>query len=104
MKDITKQILEEKQQNRLHNILNHVARRSNMDEMATGLAHELNQPLTAISHYCDAAQTLLTSEPNGNDRLTEILHSTSEQVQRAGEIIRHYRQFASKETYGKMCS
>lgn len=101
MKDITERVEAENKHKELQNELNHVARLSNMDEMATGLAHEINQPLTAISHYCDAAQTLLASEPTAGYKLCEILQSTSEQAYRAGEIVRHYRQFASKQPMEK---
>ena len=101
MKDITKRIEAEQKHKQLQNELNHVSRLSNMDEMATGLAHEINQPLTAISHYCDAAQTLLASEPIDNEKLSGFLRGVSEQAHRAGEIVRHCRQFASKQTMEK---
>ena len=101
MKNITEQIQAEKQHKQLQNEIAHVARLSNMNELAAGLAHELNQPLTAISHYCDAAKTMLASEPIVNDDLMEIFHATSEQVHRAGEIIRHCRQFTSKQVMEK---
>ena len=101
MKDITDRVEQEKKHKQLQDELAHVARLSNMDEMATGLAHELNQPLSAISHYVDAAQTLLAAEPNTNNKLLEIMQSASEQVLRAGEIVRHCRQFASKQPMEK---
>jgi len=103
MKDITDRVEKEKKHKQLQHELAHVARLSNMDEMAAGLAHELNQPLSAISHYIDAAQTLLNVEPNINNKLLEIMQSASEQVLRAGEIVRHCRQFASKQPMEK-CS
>ena len=101
MKDITDRVEIEKKHKQLQHELAHVARLSNMDEMATGLAHELNQPLSAISHYCDAAQILLADEPNISNKLLEIMQSASEQVHRAGEIVRHCRQFASKQPIEK---
>ena len=102
MKDITKQVKADIRHKELQNELNHVARLSNMNEMATGLAHEINQPLTAITHYCDAAQSLLASESTTNNTLSEILQCASEQAHRAGEIIRHCRQFVSKQPMQKL--
>ncbi len=101
MKDITDRVEQEKKHKQLQDELAHVSRLSNMDEMATGLAHELNQPLSAISHYIDAAQTLLTKEPNINNKLLDIMQSASEQVLRSGEIVRHCRQFASNQPMEK---
>ncbi|MGI9227772.1 MAG: PAS domain S-box protein, partial [Gammaproteobacteria bacterium] len=101
MKDISAQVEIEKQHKQLQNELNHVARLSNMNEMATGLAHEINQPLSAITHYCDAAQSLLASQSISNDMLSKILQGASEEAYRAGEIIRHCRQFVSKQTMDK---
>ncbi len=102
MRDITKQVEADIRHKELQSELNHVARLSNMNEMATGLAHEINQPLTAITHYCDAAQSLLASESISNNTLNEILQSASEQAHRAGEIIRHCRQFVSKQPMQKL--
>ena len=97
MKDITAKVESEKKHKQLQNELNHVARLSNMDEMATGLAHEINQPLTAISNYCDAALSFLASESCNNPKLLDLLQGATEQAHRAGEIVRHCRQFASKQ-------
>ena len=101
MKDITEKVEVKQKHKQLQNELNHVTRLSNMDEMATGLAHEINQPLTAISHYCDAAHSLLTSEQSPNCKLIELLQGASEQAHRAGDIVRNYRQFASKQPMDK---
>ncbi len=101
MKDITTKVEVEQKHKQLQNELNHVARLSNMDEMATGLAHEINQPLTAISNYCDAAHSFVSSEPSPNSKLIELLQGASEQAHRAGEIVRHCRQFASKQPMEK---
>ena len=100
MKDTTKQMLAEKQQKRLHTMLAHYSRRSDMNELATSIAHELNQPLTAISHYCDAASSILKIE-TGNDKLCEIIEATSEQIHRAGEIIKRCRKVAGKQPIEK---
>lgn len=65
-------------------------------EMASGLAHELNQPLTAIAGYCDAATMLAKSAPQPNQQLLQVLEQAERQAQRAGSIIRHLRDFVGK--------
>ncbi len=73
--------------------LNHVTRLGIMGEIAANLAHELNQPLAAISLYCDAALTAAQSVPVPDPGLISLLESAREQAVRAGEIVRHMRQF-----------
>ena len=93
--DITekKQAAEENQ--RHHQELAHVIRLSTAGEMASGMAHELNQPLTAIISYCGTALSLLDSI-SAPPQLGEILERASEQAHRAGAIIRHLRDFIGK--------
>ena len=77
--------------------LAHVARLSTMGEMAVELAHELNQPLSAISSYAQACRRLL--EPDAGDHTAELLASLNqvgEQADRAAEIIRGVRRFVTK--------
>jgi C4-dicarboxylate-specific signal transduction histidine kinase len=69
-----------------------------MGEMASGMAHELNQPLAAIVSYCGTAVSLVESLPAPPQQLRDILERVSEQAQRAGSIIRHLREFVSKES------
>jgi PAS domain S-box-containing protein len=94
--DITeaKQAEEEMQQQQRE--LTHVMRLSTMGEMASGLAHELNQPLTALTSYCGTAATLVNSLPSPDPRLGEILERAEEQAHRASQIIQHLRNFLSK--------
>ncbi len=75
----------------------HVIRLSTAGEMASGMAHELNQPLTALVSYCGTAISLVDSLPAPQQQLREILECASEQAQRAGGIIRHLRDFVSKD-------
>jgi two-component system sensor kinase FixL len=77
--------------------LAHVMRLSTMGEMATGIAHELNQPLTAISSYCESALTLLNMQPKLPESLAEIVRRTTEQSHRAAAIIRQLREFTTKQ-------
>jgi two-component system sensor kinase FixL len=75
----------------------HVSRLSAMGEMASALAHELNQPLTAIINYAQAARRSLGG--TGDERqatLSSLLDKTSEQASRAGQIIHRLRQFIAK--------
>lgn len=76
----------------------HLSRLSSMGQMAAMLAHELNQPLTAISNYMEAASVFLD---RGGDvplgRLRNVLDRTGEQAVRAGQIIQRLRGFVSRD-------
>ena len=72
-----------------------------MGEMATGLAHELNQPLTALVSYCWTAASLVNSLPLQPQQLRKILEVATDQAHRAGDIIRNLREFVSKESKNK---
>jgi C4-dicarboxylate-specific signal transduction histidine kinase len=67
-----------------------------MGEMASGMAHELNQPLTALVSYCGTALSLLNSLSSPPQQLCEILERAEKQALRAGDIIRHLRELVSK--------
>jgi len=95
--DITERKHAEENLQRQQRDMAHVMRLTTMGEMATGMAHELNQPLTAIVSYCGSAATLVKSLPSPPERLTEILACAMEQAHRAGGIIRHLRKIVSKE-------
>ena len=60
------------------------------------MAHELNQPLAALVSYCDTAISLLKTKPAAPQQIVEILERASEQAHRAGDIIRHLREFVGK--------
>jgi two-component system, LuxR family, sensor kinase FixL len=79
--------------------LTHVARLSTMGEMATGLAHEINQPLTAIANYAQAAVRMMDA-PGGTDLgdVREALVQIVNQSLRAGEVIRRLRAFVKSRT------
>lgn len=96
-KEMTQRISTELQSLKLQNDLLHTGRLTTMGEMATGLAHELNQPLLAISQSADTA-ILVAKENNDCDaELLECLNDIQLQTQRAGEIIRALRQFISRD-------
>lgn len=84
--------LAEQQARHLQERLTHVARMATMGEMAAGIAHELNQPLSAIATYARACERFLTSaQPDMEETLTSIREIANEAL-RAGDIIRHLRQ------------
>jgi signal transduction histidine kinase/PAS domain-containing protein len=76
--------------------LAHVSRISTMGELATGIAHELNQPLTAIGTFADVAKRMLHSPSPAMQDMSEIIDDIATQAIRAGEIIRRLRQFVTK--------
>lgn len=73
--------------------LAHITRLGLMGEMASGIAHEVNQPMAAISTYAQAGINLLNSEKCDLAELSEILFKTQQQALRAGQIIHRMREF-----------
>ncbi len=67
-----------------------------MGEMASSVAHELNQPLTAISNYCSGIISRIKSGQLTEDALLTALEKTAHQAQRAGQIIQRIRDFVKK--------
>ncbi len=82
---------------RLSRDLSHVARVNLMGEMASGLAHELNQPLSAISYNVDAAKITLDEIGDPDPEVIEILSDIDRQSRRAGDIIRALRDVVRKD-------
>ncbi len=76
--------------------LAHVVRLNTMGEMASGIAHELNQPLAAVANYASACQRLIQSG-EGPQRLQEPLAAIHKQAMRASEIIRRLRTLVRKQ-------
>ena len=83
---------------RLRQDLAHVGRVSTMGELTASLAHELNQPLTAILSNAQAAQRILSSGRTDLTEIREILGDIVEDDKRAGEVIRRLRGFLKKST------
>ena len=67
-----------------------------MGEMASSVAHELNQPLTAIANYCNGMISRVRGDSIGRDDLVSALEKTSRQAERAGQIIQRIRAFVRK--------
>jgi len=81
----------------LQSELVHISRLSAMGEMASALAHELNQPLAAISNYMQGSRRLLadSTDPNA-PKIESAMDRAAEQAIRAGQIIRRLRDFVSR--------
>ena len=79
---------------RLHqDALARVARLGGMGEFAAALAHEINQPLTAIGNYVRSAQNAVTAPTPDLARAVEAAGKAAQQVERAGEVVRRLREF-----------
>lgn len=96
-RDTSERKLAEEQASKHRRELAHVARVSTMGEMASGMAHELNQPLTAIATNADACIRLTESKQIDMNRLNDVLEVISKQARRAGGIIQQLRNFVKKE-------
>jgi len=67
-----------------------------MGEMASSVAHELNQPLTAINNYCNGMVSRIKSDQISRDELLGALEKTAKQAHRAGQIIHRIRSFVKR--------
>lgn len=77
--------------------LAHASRVTAMGTLASALAHELNQPLTAIANYLEAGRDMLDShQPIDRELLREAMAESAAQALRAGEIIRSLREFIKR--------
>jgi two-component system sensor kinase FixL len=74
----------------------HISRLSAMGEMASALAHELNQPLSAIANYLNGARRLMERAATTDPRVVEAVNKAAEQALRAGDIIRRLRDFLAR--------
>ncbi|OZA58078.1 MAG: PAS domain-containing sensor histidine kinase [Acidovorax sp. 17-64-282] len=94
--DITPRRLAEEQSARQAERAQSVSRLITMGEMASSVAHELNQPLTAISNYCSGMVSRIQSGQITEEALLTALQKTAHQAQRAGQIIQRIRAFVKK--------
>ncbi len=74
----------------------HMSRLNAMGQLAAMLAHELNQPLTAVMNYAEAARHLLATSGEPLPRAQEFMQKAAGQAERAGQIIRRLRAFVQK--------
>ncbi len=97
IRDITDRQRTQEQLEELQSELIHVARVSAMGTMASTLAHELNQPITAVANYVEAVRDLL-DEPNPDElpMIREALQDAVGEAMRAGHIVRRLRDFVAR--------
>ena len=97
IRDLTERQKTEARLQELQSELVHISRLTAMGEMASTLAHELNQPLTAISNYLRGSRRLLEgSNDEKSTMMRDALEKAADQATRAGQIIRRLRDFVSR--------
>jgi two-component system sensor kinase FixL len=98
IRDLTERQQTQRRLQDLQGELGHVSRVSAMGTLAAALAHELNQPLSAIATYMEASRDLLDQEitPDVSEMLMEAFGETANQAIRAGQIVRRLRDFISR--------
>ncbi len=97
VRDLTEHQQTQARLQQLQSELVHISRLSAMGEMASALAHELNQPLAAISNYMKGSRRLLegSTDPNAA-KIESAMDRAAEQALRAGQIIRRLRDFVAR--------
>lgn len=103
IRDLTQRRQTELRLQELQSELIHVSRLSAMGTMASTLAHELNQPLTAIANYLETTRDMLTEESQTPclAMIREALDEAAGQSLRAGEIVRRLREFVAHGEVGR---
>jgi two-component system sensor kinase FixL len=96
VRDLTERQEAERRIEDLQTELLHASRLSVMGQMASTMAHELNQPLTAITNYLEAGRHLLSTGAGSPERIADLMEKAVAQARRAGDVIRQLRQFVSK--------
>jgi C4-dicarboxylate-specific signal transduction histidine kinase len=97
VRDLSAQRAAEQRARSLELRLAHVGRFNLMGEMAAGIAHEINQPLSAIATYAQAGKRLVQGENVDAAMLAEICAKIDEQARRAGQVIANLRKFIRKQ-------
>ena len=97
IRDVSERQKTEARLQELQTELIHISRLSAMGEMASALAHELNQPLTAITNYLKGSRRLLADKTDEDSVMVRgAVDKAADQSMRAGQIIRHLRDFVSR--------
>lgn len=94
-RDITERVLDKKARLRGQQLA-HVFRLSTMEEMASGMAHEISQPLAAIVNYTQGCVRYLRKDSHDANQLIEIMNKAVAQAERAGEVIHRLKNFFCK--------
>jgi two-component system sensor kinase FixL len=92
IRDLTEQRQAEKEVREQRDMLAHVDRLNTLGEMAAGIAHEINQPLTAISMYAQSGLRFLRKQNPPLQRLEDALVKLSQQAHRAGAVIERMQE------------
>jgi len=98
VRDVSSRRLKELEDKAHLDELAHVTRLGLMGEMASGIAHEVNQPLTAIASYTQACLNFMQAEQPDLLQLREVLQKTYQQALKAGQIIHRMREFVTSKT------
>jgi two-component system sensor kinase FixL len=96
VRDLTERQQTETRLQELQSELVHVSRLTALGEMASALAHELNQPLSAIANYLKGSKMLLGRDDPPRERIDDALDRAAAEALRAGEIIRRLRDFVAR--------
>ena len=96
IRDISERVAAQTRASTLQQELSHVARLSAMGEITSMIVHELNQPLTAIANFGEAARRLLEKGPEQGPRAAEYMEKAVRQAHRASDMIRRLRSFVSR--------
>lgn len=96
MRDLTERQQAESRMQDLQAELVHVSRLTSFMEMSSALAHELNQPLAAVTNYLNGVRRLLSTGDPPGERVFKALDAAAEQSVRAGDIIRRMRAFVAR--------
>ena len=91
IRDLTERKAQAREAEGLRARLTHVGRLGTLGEMVSGIAHEVNQPLTAISNYASACRRMVQAGTIGGDELATTLDKIGAQAERAGQVIRGLR-------------
>lgn len=94
-RDITDRVLDKKARLRGQQLA-HVFRLSTMEEMASGMAHEISQPLAAIVNYTRGCVRHLQNEEHDRDQIKQVMAKAVAQAERAGEIVHRLKNFFCK--------
>lgn len=94
-RDVTDRVLDKKARLRGQQLA-HVYRLSTMEEMASGMAHEISQPLAAIVNYTRGCVRHLENTEYDQDQLRQVMQKAVSQAERAGEIIQRLKNFFCK--------
>ena len=90
--DITEQRLAEEEARHHRERIAHVSRLSTLGEMAAGIAHEINQPLTAISLFAQAGRRLI--EAGNFEKMSDVCHKLNEHALRASDVVERMQTMA----------